>query len=317
MKHLLFSFIILTASLSFAAKATKGKTQDDDLDVTMSAPRTNGPTSEFFYKPGKLQSAVTGMYTYTYVSEDLNLNGVNQANAKVDVNVLELGYQFGFSDYFAMGVSTGYGSQTENLTSPFTTTTSTYKSTGMKDFKITADGSYEFMRFGLLADISPGDAANVTTTSDGNNLYSGGNSYAPYVGVLFNMGAWNFGGKLSDTISQDQKLDTSSGTSTRTPGNQIAAQGFFEFIYGSGIIGAGLEFESGDSSTTTTSYGTTTKSDAYSGFVLSAKGSHYFTNYFALLYSMQMGFANMAPSAGYDKVNVNPIEASVGGRFMF
>jgi hypothetical protein len=268
--------------------------------------------SEYFFLPGAHTNAADLVLGLGSSSQKMQQNGVDLGTNSTSSSSLGFKYTYGITDNVAINVATDWG---KDKVDPPSGSSISY--TGMNNINLGVDAGVSFMRFGGIVSISPGNAKGADSSTDGNR-YTGGNSIAPYFGMIFNAGKWNFGGRLTDTLSGEAKSDDIGGGTTKgTPGNIVQLEGFFEFNYGAGIVGAGGGVSYRDTTTYSSDDGSSFRVNAMTTPFISVAGEQEFNSLLSLVYHGKYGVAHMAPASTYDKTDLSIFSTDVALRFTF
>jgi len=266
---LIVSFVL--ASQAHANESTQGSAS------AFQPTSTQQSASEFMYIPaagtgrlqltpklGSQQYELTGNYSGTKRSRDYKSQ------------IFQFAYTHGFQQVegLSLGVETGFG----NATSTRTTngSKSEYKFAGNGDVDLSlrklVESANGNIQFGGTLSLSPGKA-KVASTNENGNMYSGGHSLTPFVGLDLPTGFGAAGGLISYSAMGKREAEARNYQETETGGNTMMLLGFAEFKQSAANIwGGSLALQSTESSSVETTLGDKDDYDATQHLVASAYG---------------------------------------------
>ena len=269
--------------------------------------------TQYFFQADAGKSVATaelGMRTLT-----LKPNG-GGTNTELSGTFLNLGYEYGINDVFAVGIALPYQFAGK---AKGTGATNDPKYDGMGDIglysKATMDMGGSNLQFGLGLNMSMGKAKMDTTAGNEKYSYQTGRTYiVPYVGYVMPVGNFNLGAKLSFELNlTTAKVDTGTGTDSDYKGGEVSKLGFFgEMPFTGGLVGLELAYRSVNQHKMGTAG--TKMDDGYSMVDIHLYGTYEINEMITLIPDINYGMAQVKSST-FD--GGSDLSFKLAGRFTF
>ncbi len=283
-----------------------------------------GKNPEYIWQPAANEIAFAAEYAQTPEYElktEAGTSGVLLSSSKESKSGIRGSLGYGFSDNVSVSVGTSsFDSKSVSVALP------EEKRSGMGDVEAklatSLGGSYR-LHVGVSAAYSPGKRKDpyFTTVSNDGNQYSGGMSYAPYVGFSIPIAGASWIGIVGTFESkQERKVETSPGTeSTVTGGNVAQVMAFWEIPFRSVILDLAGGVRTTDKEKTTISNGFSIESASYSATIAQADLKYMFSpsTLIGARYVMLMSPDFLTGSGSNTMKAVNVSEISLLLRFAF
>jgi hypothetical protein len=245
MKTMFLTVFFVLSSLAHATESVR------DSASTLQTSMTSQSASEYLYIPapgtGRFQLAPK------IESRQYELKGDYSGMKKTreyKSQIIQLAYDHAFQQAgLSLGVETGFGSAASTTT--INGNKNDYKFKGNSDVALSLRKVMESpngnVQFGGTLSLSPGKANMAYTNEDG-NMYSGGHSLTPFVGLDVPTSFGAAGGLLSYSLMGQRETEARGYQETSTGGNLMTIGGFAEFKQSTANIwGGSLAFLSSES----------------------------------------------------------------------
>lgn len=272
--------------------------------------------TQYFFQADAGKSVATaelGMKTLSLKQTTTTAAG----NTEFSGTFLNLGYEYGLNDMFAVGIALPYQFSGKIKG---TGATSDPKWDGMGDIGLYGKGTMDMggsnLQFGLGLNMSMGKAKLDTTAGQEKANYQDGRTYiVPYVGYVMPMGGFNVGAKLSFELNlTTAKRDVGTGTDQDYKGGETTKFGLFgEMPFTGGLLGAELAYRSVNQNKA----GTTTLTDmdnGYSMLDIHLYGTYEINEMITLIPDINYGMAQVKSNA-YN--GGSDMSFKLAGRFTF
>ncbi len=289
--------------------------------VSLNTFAKGGSSSEFWYRPGAGQFDLNVGATTTTTKLELNQNGTKLADADISASLTEFSLGYGFNPNLSIAAGSCTGSSKSKTTYVNTSTPSSEnKSSGACDPTVSIDGEAGAFHYGLIVDIGTNKHKESSTTKDG-DMYSGGNSYTPYIGLHNSMGSTAFGIKLSYTVEGEKKTIDQSNSDMEnksTGGNSYSISPYFELNHGVGHLAIFAGYTVTADSTETPTTGTASEEGGNKQTSAGIMGNIDFGSMVALTFNVTyLTISDFNLGSSLDKAKGSGTSIGAGLRFMF
>jgi hypothetical protein len=225
-----------------------------------------GTLTEFFYQAPKGKYLIEAAFNYAprvSYSFYTKPSGAKSGDAnQIGASGTAL-YEYGLTDRLAIGIQGGYAGDYSTVVQPNGTTTN-LNSFGITDIHLGLLGfvpekNFNF-HYGLLVGISPSQAQQVSSFSDGNE-FSGGFSFLPNIGISIPFERHILGIAVSANLLADRSSNDGGSPpqdQTIKRGNSYSITGLYEYHLNGFEADTQFGFTSVDAQDTVTASGTTT-----------------------------------------------------------
>ncbi len=289
------------------------------------AEAAGGKNPEFVWQPAAGEIAFAAEYAQTpeyEIKTTILTTETIASRSKETKSGLRGSLGYGFSDNLAVSVG---ASSFDSKSVPSSGVES--KRSGLGDFEAELatswGGSYR-LHAGLSTAYSPGKRKDPSTGGTGpidGNQYSGGITFAPYVGFSIPIAGASWIGIVGTFESkQERKVEESAGVeNTVTGGNVAQVMAFWEIPFRSVLVDLAGGVRTTDKEKTTAANGIVTESASYSATLAQVDLKYMFSpsTFIGARYAMLMNPSFLVESGLYTVKAVNVSEISLMLRFAF